>query len=163
MKFCDKLKKLRSENNLTQEELAEKIFVTRTAVSKWETGKGYPGIDSLKEISRLFGVTIDELISEEDVAAKREKDGQTKNFLYCLSVVFLVAAAVFTLISYRLDNKFYLIGGILGVAGYVAAALPYSYLKRRGAHRSMSANVISWLIVISIVVFAVTFTVLELI
>lgn len=38
MDFCDKLKKLRKDNNLTQEEFAEKIYVTRTAVSKWETG-----------------------------------------------------------------------------------------------------------------------------
>ena len=52
MTFGQKLKKLRTENNLTQEELAEALFVTRTAVSKWETDKGYPGIDSLKIITQ---------------------------------------------------------------------------------------------------------------
>ena len=51
MDFCDKLKKLRKDNNLTQEEFAEKIFVTRTAVSKWETGNGYPSLESLKLIA----------------------------------------------------------------------------------------------------------------
>ena len=63
--FGDKLKKLRTDNNLTQDELAEKIMVTRTAISKWETNRGYPSIDSLKELSKLFDISIDELIQDE--------------------------------------------------------------------------------------------------
>ena len=47
MLLGEKIKKLRTDNGLTQEELAERIYVTRTAVSKWETGKGMPGIESL--------------------------------------------------------------------------------------------------------------------
>ncbi len=66
MKLCDKLKLLRKSNNLTQDEMAEKLYVTRTAVSKWETDKGYPSIDSLKIISHIFHVSLDELISETD-------------------------------------------------------------------------------------------------
>ena len=62
MEFHEKLLELRKSRGLTQEELAEALYVSRTAVSKWESGRGYPGIDSLKEISRFFSVTIDELI-----------------------------------------------------------------------------------------------------
>ena len=62
MEFNEKLKELRSSRGLTQEELAEAMFVSRTAISKWESGRGYPSIDSLKEISTLFSVTIDELL-----------------------------------------------------------------------------------------------------
>ena len=62
MEFHEKLQELRKSKGLTQEELAEALYVSRTAVSKWESGRGYPSIDSLKEISRFFGVTIDELI-----------------------------------------------------------------------------------------------------
>ena len=51
MEFCDKIKKIRTDNNLTQEQFAEKLYVSRTAVSKWESGKGYPSIDSLKSVS----------------------------------------------------------------------------------------------------------------
>lgn len=61
----DKIKQLRELNNMTQEDLAQKVHVTRTAVSKWENGKGYPSIDSLKDISMLFNVSIDDLISED--------------------------------------------------------------------------------------------------
>ena len=48
MMFSEKLKKLRQEQNLTQDDLADKIFVTRTAISKWETDNGYPSIENLK-------------------------------------------------------------------------------------------------------------------
>ena len=62
MEFNEKLQELRKNKGLTQEELANALFVSRTAVSKWESGRGYPSIDSLREISRFFSVTIDELI-----------------------------------------------------------------------------------------------------
>ena len=59
MEFNEKLQELRKGKGLTQEELAEKLFVSRTAISKWESGRGYPSIDSLKELARYFSVTID--------------------------------------------------------------------------------------------------------
>lgn len=59
MEFSEKLQTLRKQKGLTQEELAQELFVSRTAISKWESGKGYPSIDSLKEISKYFSVTID--------------------------------------------------------------------------------------------------------
>ena len=86
MEFNEKLQELRKNKGLTQEELAEKLFVSRTAVSKWESGRGYPSIDSLKEISRFFSVTVDELICPEEIlsAAQEEKQalaGRTVSFL----------------------------------------------------------------------------------
>ena len=54
MEFSEKLQELRKNRGLTQEELAEALFVSRTAVSKWESGRGYPSIESLKEISKFF-------------------------------------------------------------------------------------------------------------
>lgn len=63
MEFHEKLQELRKIRGLTQEELAEALFVSRTAISKWESGRGYPSIDSLKEISRYFSVSIDDLLS----------------------------------------------------------------------------------------------------
>lgn len=72
--FNEKLQELRKARNLTQEELAESIFVSRTAVSKWESGRGYPSIESLKELSRFFSVSIDELISPDEVVIAAEGD-----------------------------------------------------------------------------------------
>ena len=74
MEFQEKLAELRKSRGLTQEELAEALFVSRTAVSKWESGRGYPSIDSLKEISRFFSVTIDELICPQEIITAAEDD-----------------------------------------------------------------------------------------
>lgn len=78
MEFCEKIKKIRTDNNLTQEQFAEKLFVSRTAVSKWESGKGYPSIDSLKYMSKLFSISIDELLSSEEILDIAEQDKQQK-------------------------------------------------------------------------------------
>ncbi len=74
MEFNERLQSLRTSKELTQEELAEKLFVSRTAISKWESGRGYPSIDSLKVISEFFGVTIDELIGGEEMVTLAEQD-----------------------------------------------------------------------------------------
>ena len=75
MEFNEKLQELRKAKSLTQEELAEALFVSRTAISKWEQGRGYPSLDSLKEISKFFSVSIDDLICQEEIisAAADEK------------------------------------------------------------------------------------------
>lgn len=78
MEFHEKLQELRKQKNLTQEELSEILFVSRTAISKWESGRGYPNIDSLKAIAEFFGVTIDELLSNRELICIAEKDSHQK-------------------------------------------------------------------------------------
>ena len=65
MLFNEKLKMLRKQSNFTQEELAEKLYVSRQAITKWESGDGTPDIENLKQISIVFNTTIDELIKED--------------------------------------------------------------------------------------------------
>ena len=79
MEFCEKLQVLRKQKNLTQEELAAALFVSRTAVSKWESGRGYPSIDSLKAIAKFFSVTIDDLLSGEELLTIAEDDSRQKS------------------------------------------------------------------------------------
>ena len=74
MEFHEKLQELRKGKGLTQEELAEALYVSRTAISKWESGRGYPNIDSLKEISKYFSVSIDDLLSGEKLLSVAEKE-----------------------------------------------------------------------------------------
>ena len=57
---------LRTKNNMTQEELAEKVYVTRQAVSRWETGETTPNIEALKQLSRLFDVSINTLLGSKE-------------------------------------------------------------------------------------------------
>lgn len=77
VEFHEKLQELRKSRGLTQEELAEALFVSRTAISKWESGRGYPSIDSLKEISKFFSVTIDDLLSGEKLISIAEKENKS--------------------------------------------------------------------------------------
>ena len=78
MELNKKIQELRKRKGLTQEELAEVLFVSRTAVSKWETGRGYPNIDTLKAIADFFGVTIDELLSGDELLTIAQKDTRQK-------------------------------------------------------------------------------------
>ena len=95
METKDVIVRLRNQNNMTQEELAEKVFVTRQAVSRWETGETTPNIEALKQLSALFNVSINTLLGSDkklvcqccgmeldDSIMSREKDG-TINQDYC--------------------------------------------------------------------------------
>lgn len=73
MLFSDKLKKLRGEYHLTQEELAEKLDVSRQAITKWESGEGTPDVENLKQLAILFNTTLDELIMEDKKVETLEK------------------------------------------------------------------------------------------
>ena len=86
MEFHEKLQKLRKDRGLTQEELAEALYVSRTAISKWESGRGYPSIDSLKEISHYFCVSIDDLLSGDTLItiAKKENDNNISHLCQLL-------------------------------------------------------------------------------
>ena len=78
MEFHEKLQELRKQKNLTQEELAQALFVSRTAISKWESGRGYPNIDSLKAIAKFFSVTVDALLSGQELLSIAEEDTAQK-------------------------------------------------------------------------------------
>ena len=75
MLFNEKLKMLRKEKGFTQESLADKLNVSRQAITKWESGDGIPDIDNLKQISILFNTTIDELVKEDkDINLENKKN-----------------------------------------------------------------------------------------
>lgn len=98
MEFNEKLQELRKQKQLTQEELAESLYVSRTAISKWESGRGYPSIESLKAISEFFSVSIDDLLSGKELIYFAEKDSTLKlqhmrdlvfGLLDCALIIFL--------------------------------------------------------------------------
>ena len=78
MEFNQKLQELRRQRGITQEELANELYVSRTAISKWELGKGYPSIDSLKAIAKFYHVTLDELLSSSEIVEIAENDEKQK-------------------------------------------------------------------------------------
>lgn len=82
MEFNKKLQEIRKQKGLTQEELAKQIFVSRTAISKWEQGRGYPNLESLKRLAKLFSVTVDQLLSGDELLNIAEQDNKQKENLF---------------------------------------------------------------------------------
>lgn len=83
MELHEKLQQLRKQKGLTQEELAEKLYVSRTAISKWESGRGYPSIDSLRAIAQFFSISIDALLSGDEILNLAEKDQRQSRHSFC--------------------------------------------------------------------------------
>ena len=112
MDFGKKIQKLRKQNKWTQEELAQKLYISRTAVSKWERGASYPNIDSLKYIANLFNITIDELLSTEEIInlAKKENNSninKTTNLIYGLLDIISIIFIFLPIFAYKIDNIIY--------------------------------------------------------
>ena len=112
MEFNEKLQELRKNKGLTQEELAEILYVSRTAISKWESGRGYPNIDSLKEISRFFEVSIDDLLSGEKLLSIAEKENKSNirnicDFLFGIVDLFSFILVVLPLYPNTIDGFVY--------------------------------------------------------
>ncbi|MCM1365053.1 MAG: helix-turn-helix domain-containing protein [Faecalibacterium sp.] len=161
--FGEKLKKLRTYNNLTQDELAEKIFVTRTAVSKWETNKGYPSIDSLKQLSNLFGISIDQLIADDDIENKRLIDERKSRKFYWYAICCLVVATVSSIVTYFAKVPYLGIISIIGVIGYVICGfLSKPKYKRISARKMIVPYVISRLVILAIVIIIMITTIMHM-
>ena len=115
MEFHKKLQQLRREKGLTQEEAAQRLFVSRAAVSKWESGRGYPNIDSLKAIAQLYDVSIDDFLTGREVLAVAEVEKKEH-------------------VSRIRDRLF----GIMDCCGLMYLFLPLFALRAGGAVRAVS-------------------------
>ena len=133
MTFAERLRSLRREAGLTQEALAARLYVTRAAVSKWETGKGYPAIDTLKQIADLFGCTLDELVSEDMLESGRRAERRRAKIMYFCAAGCFFAAVAFALCAFLLRNALWTIGAGLSAAGYLAFAFFARPRERRAA------------------------------
>ena len=94
MEFNEKLQELRKSRGLTQDELADMLYVSRTAISKWETGRGYPSLDSLKAIAEFFSVTVDELLSGEEILTVAKEESRQNQSSICNLVFSLLDISV---------------------------------------------------------------------
>lgn len=94
--FKDKLKELRKHRNLTQEELAKELFVTRSAVAKWEQGRGLPEEETLHRLCVLFQITENELMTKVEPIQMIEKmDNNRKKYMgviLSLIMIFVIGA-----------------------------------------------------------------------
>ncbi len=127
MEFGEKLQELRKQKGLTQEELAGSLFVSRTAISKWESGRGYPSIDSLKAIAKFFSVTVDDLLSTDEVLsiAEAEHEQKEKSLLCVVYALLDLSLAVLLFLPFFADRAD---GVIYGASLLTLGGVP-TYLK----------------------------------
>ena len=142
MEFHEKLQELRKSRGLTQEELAEALFVSRTAISKWESGRGYPSIDSLKEISRYFSVSIDDLLSGDQLIIIAEKKNKSNLKSVCDLLLGFVDLFSLLLISLPL---------------YPKPSNGYSYAVNLFGYVDNDANIITtyWVLFVSLTIVGI--------
>lgn len=95
MEFHEKLQELRKQKGITQEQLAQMLSVSRTAISKWESGRGYPNIDSLVAIAKFYSVTVDELLSGDEILTiAQENEKKQRSYLNDLLLGILDISAL---------------------------------------------------------------------
>ena len=80
------IRRLREKKNLTQEELAARIFVSGKAVSKWELGRGYPDVSLLEPLAKALDISVIELLSGEDVRNRNRSGNMTRSLFYVCPV-----------------------------------------------------------------------------
>lgn len=112
MTLGEKIKEARKQCGLSQEQLAEKLAVSRSAVAKWETDKGIPDIANLIAISDEFGLSLDELI-KDNVAVKKKiiADSSAKKW-HILTIVYLVAIVAY-IAYFAICHKILMIGFLI--------------------------------------------------
>ena len=127
MEFSEKLQELRKQKGITQEELATSLYVSRAAISKWESGRGYPNIDSLKAIAKFFSVTVDELLSSDEVLTIAEEDSKRKvKHLRDLAYGLLdICTAMLLFLPFFAENS----DGAIRSVSLIALSDVQSYLK----------------------------------
>ena len=133
MELSEKIQKLRKEQGLTQEQFAEQLFVSRTAVSKWETGRGIPSMESLKQIANLFHITLDQLLSTEEIVviAESENNENINRFASYIDGIINIAALLGLLLPlYKVEENalfhsvpLYQLGGWQGIVCWIAPVI----------------------------------------
>lgn len=93
------IKELRIENNLSQGELANKLAVTKQAISKWENGRGIPDIEMLRKLSDIFNVNIDDLINGKKMPKSQKDMSKHKYIVYAITLTITAAIAIVLLVN----------------------------------------------------------------
>ncbi|MFD2707194.1 helix-turn-helix transcriptional regulator [Salibacterium lacus] len=131
--FGTKLKQCRMEREWTQNELAEELNVTRQAVYKWETNKGYPDLQTLIKISEIFEVTIDDLIKTDKKLQQKIKVDEDETFEELSDPgfylgMFLVLLGIFVFE----ESSFLLIIGLLTIVFFTDMVKSFKTLLKSG-------------------------------
>lgn len=115
MEIGNRIKKFREKLNLSQEELAEKVYTSRQTISNWENDKTYPDINSLKLLSNIFDVSLDSLIEGDIELMKRKINEKEQKDFYKLSWIYTAEFIIMILSAYPLFKFLKIIGVVIWI------------------------------------------------
>lgn len=104
MNLSDNLKRIRKENNLSQEQLADKLNVSRQSVSKWESGSAYPEMDKVLQLCKMFDLSMDELLNQDIKKTREEKNSKIDINKYIESFLKYITKTVDMFTSMKLSQ-----------------------------------------------------------
>ena len=145
MELAGQIKKYRADLELSQEALAEKIYVSRQTISNWETEKSYPDINSLIRMSEIFGITVDELLKGDAEEIKQMIRKEDQNELNRLSIIYGVMMLVMMITPIPLVKFLRFVGvGIWAVIAIATVLLAFMVEKKKkelnlGTYREITA------------------------
>lgn len=145
MELAGQIKKYRADLELSQEALAEKIYVSRQTISNWETEKSYPDINSLIRMSEIFGITVDELLKGDAEEIKQMIRKEDQNELNRLSIIYGVMMLVMMITPIPLVKFLRFVGvGIWAIIAIATVLLAFMVEKKKkelnlGTYREIAA------------------------
>lgn len=131
MNLSKQIKELRQRDGLSQEGLAEKIYVSRQTISNWETERSYPDVQSLLLLSVLFDVSLDELVKGDLEMMKKEVDAHKMNVWTYVMIGCLLVGLVSSLPLYDHFGLPGIIPSVLLVTVGIGAAVVIEVLKKK--------------------------------
>ena len=95
MNLGEKIKKFRKENNLTQQDLANKLFVSRSLIAKWEQGRGMPTVDVIEKLAILMDISFEEIIGEKEIRECAIESNKVVKSHRRFSIIFMIISSFF--------------------------------------------------------------------
>lgn len=165
MEISKCLKEARVKENLTQEDLAEQLGVSRQTISSWENGKSYPDIASIIKISDIFHISLDKLLKEDkNLINKLQENTDTvksnKAIVFTIILAIIIYAGIYLIRNYmeipKIDNFFLNIMAILifliGTAIYIVSNINFgNFLNKKTSNKSIVKVIITIFMILAIV------------
>ena len=134
MEIGQKLKNARIQSGMTQENVAEKLNVSRQTISNWENEKSYPDIINIIELSNLYSISLDVLLKGDEKMMKHLEEStnvvkSNKKMIWAIMVNIMVVVLLITLNMFLPDNQYFLVG-IFSLMVITSSALLYQIIKK---------------------------------
>lgn len=155
--FGENLKRVREEKGVTQQTLADYLYVTRQAISRWEGGSRYPDLMTAKKMAQYLGISLDELLSDEDMKLYAEKNAimessgakKVQLLIFAVALMSAITAVILKGCLYFLTNEFHTSGTIITMLTGVLPLILLAYGTYASIGDKLNGKAAGWMIAIN--------------